>query len=71
MKTPMQEVYEKFHSMTDAGFAMWMINAKLLEKEKALIEKVYWEGGQDVFTYGSTYKSWFDKHAEDETTTKD
>jgi hypothetical protein len=50
---------------------MWMINAKLLEKEKALIEKVYWEGGQDVFTYGSTYKSWFDKHAEDETTTKD
>jgi len=35
-----------------------------LQKEKVLIEEVYWEGGQDLFNYGSTFKSWFDKHKE-------
>jgi len=66
MKTPIQEVYEKFNSMTDAGFTAWMLNnySDLLKREKVLIEEVYWEGGQDVFNYGSTFKSWFDKHKE-------
>ena len=39
MKTPIQEVYEKFNSMTDAGFTAWMLNnySDLLKREKEVI----------------------------------
>ena len=67
MKTPIQEVYEKFHSMTDAGFATWMINAKLLEKEKEAIQQAFYEGmlcqgfdpnmGRAEMYYNEVYKN--------------
>jgi len=37
MKTPMQEVYENFNKMSDAGFKAWMLNTDLLKKEKNTI----------------------------------
>ena len=38
MKTPMQEVYENFNTMSDADFKSWMLNTNLLEEEKRLKE---------------------------------
>ena len=62
MKTPIQEVYEKFNSMTDAGFTAWMLNnySDLLKREKEMITDAYDAGRVDNRMYDN-YEDYYNE----------
>ena len=51
MKTPIQEVYEKFNTLSDSDFKSWMLNTDLLEKEKELLEEIFEDGREDEYQF--------------------
>ena len=65
MKTPIQELIEKYQEMRENGDTdmrtVIHFAKEMLEKEKDVIENAYWDGGQEVPTVVSRCEDYYNK----------